>query len=45
MSENKMKMVLGECPFKPSVNKMTTKQRAYRESRFVSNPDELQKQF
>lgn len=45
MTENKVKRILGDCPFKPNVNKLTNKQRQYRESRFVAKDPEVQKQF
>lgn len=46
MAQNKEKSELSDCSFKPAVNKLTSKQKHYRESRFVpANPDEVSKQF
>ena len=46
MAENKEKLDMSHCTFKPTVNKLTSKQRNYRENRFVGKTlDEPQKSF
>lgn len=45
MTNNKIKMILGDCTFKPETNRMTKRQRKYRESRFVSKDPEIKGSF
>lgn len=46
MAENKEKLDMDKCTFKPTVNKLTQRQKHYRENRFVGkNFDESQKPF
>lgn len=46
MAENKEKLDMSDCTFKPTVNKLTSRQRHYRENRFVHKTfDEPQKAF
>jgi hypothetical protein len=46
MAENKEKLDMSDCTFKPTVNKLTSRQRHYRENRFVhKTADEPQRPF